>query len=397
MASTKRAASLRITHLQVRNWRNFKSVDAAIGRRLFVLGPNASGKSNLLDAIRFLRDLTTDGGGLQRAVRARGGLGRVRNLAARNFNKGHVTLQIMLGDDDDPARFKYAVSFHQERRGKRRPIITEEVAFRGGTQILARPDADDDADAERLTQTAIEQVNANREFREIAEHLASVRYLHLVPQMIREPDRGGDRVDDPFGGDFLARVARAPERQRAQRLEVINHALRLAVPQLDRLELSRDEDKLPHLEARYAHWRPGGARQDEKDFSDGTLRLVGLLWSLQERGGGTGPILLEEPELSLHAEVVRQLPSMIARASRASGRQVIATTHAHDILDDEGLGLDEVMLLLPGSEGTEAQLLSDSLEVRGAVDAGLSLREALAPYLVPSGIDRLASLPFSSR
>lgn len=42
---------MRIIHLRLLNWRNFKSVDVQVGERLFVFGPNASGKSNLLDAL----------------------------------------------------------------------------------------------------------------------------------------------------------------------------------------------------------------------------------------------------------------------------------------------------------------------------------------------------------
>ena len=42
------------------------------------------------------------------------------------------------------------------------------------------------------------------------------------------------------------------------------------------------------------HWRPDAGWQTETQFSDGTLRLLGLLWSVLD---GTGPLLLEE----LHA------------------------------------------------------------------------------------------------
>jgi len=58
-----------------------------------------------------------------------------------------------------------------------------------------------------LTQTYLEQINANREFRDIAEFFASVRYLHLVPQLVRDPDRSLGRRNDPYGGDFLETVA----------------------------------------------------------------------------------------------------------------------------------------------------------------------------------------------
>ncbi len=102
--------------------------------------------------------------------------------------------------------------------------------------------------------------------------------------------------------DFLKQIARTPDRTREAWLRRIQDALRVAVPQLDEIELKRDDRGTPHLRGKYAHWRPGGAWQKEDQFSDGTLRLMGLLWSMLE---GTGPLLLEEPELSLHPEVVR--------------------------------------------------------------------------------------------
>ena len=92
-----------------------------------------------------------------------------------------------------------------------------------------------------------------------------------------------------------------------------------------------------------------GRWQTEDQFSDGTLRLLGLLWAILEGGG---PLLLEEPELSLHPEVVRFLPQMFARMQRRSGRQMIVSTlDSVELLRDEGIGLDEVLLLTPSPKG----------------------------------------------
>lgn len=78
--------------------------------------------------------------------------------------------------------------------------------------ILDRPDDLDKEDPLRLTQTYLEQVNVNRDFREVADFFESVQYLHIVPQLIRDPDRSVGKTDDPFGGDFLEQVARTPEK-----------------------------------------------------------------------------------------------------------------------------------------------------------------------------------------
>lgn len=381
---------MRITQIELKNWRNFQQADLSLAQRLFIVGPNAAGKSNFLDAIRFLRDLAIDGGGLQQALKTRGGVSRVRNLAAGNFNHGRVLISATLGDDENPRLWTYRLEFSTEQRGHRRPIVHEETVERNGQQLISRPEREDRDDPDRLTQTYLEQVNANREFRSVAEFFASTRYLHLVPQVIREPDRGADRVDDPFGGDFLQQVARSSQRKRTATLRRINNALQIAVPQLDELTLERDDEGRPHLEARYRHWRAIGARQNERDFSDGTLRLIGLLWALEEDGKNAGPVLLEEPELSLHSGIVRLLPTILAAAQRRTERQVFVSTHAAEVMRDEGLGLNEVALLQPGPSGTVATLVSELDDVREEVeDLGLSLAEALPARTQPPELDRL--------
>ena len=72
-----------ISKLILKNWKNFRKVDVDLVDRVFIVGPNASGKSNLLDVFRFLRDIAKSGGGIQEAVKARGGVSKIRCLAAR--------------------------------------------------------------------------------------------------------------------------------------------------------------------------------------------------------------------------------------------------------------------------------------------------------------------------
>ncbi len=384
---------MRITKLTLMNWRNFKAIDVPLGDRLFVVGPNASGKSNLLDAFRFLRNLAVVGGGIQQAIQARGGLQRVRCLAARNFNHGQVGIVLELNDDDNDVIWDYELHFTAERRGRHRPIVAREIVRKNGEELLQRPDIDDKEDSERLIQTALEQVNANREFRPVAEFLEGVRYLHLVPQVIRDPELTTDRVDDPFGSDFLVRIAETPEATRRRRLKRVEEALRLAVPQLEQLELTHDPSGKPHLQARYRHWRVAGARQDERDFSDGTLRLIGLLWLLLEPSKRRNRVvLLEEPELSLHASIVQQLPTILSRATRSSGPQVVLSTHAAEVLADPGLGLDEVLVLQPADEGTTAVLAKDIPEIESLIEAGMNLDEVLMPMTRPEGAHQLSLL-----
>jgi predicted ATPase len=375
--------SLRFTHIDLEKWRNFARVHVDLQRRVFLVGPNASGKSNFLDVFRFLHDIVSVGGGFPDAVRRRGGVSSLRCLAARRYSD--LVVRVRLGSDDDPSAWAYDLHFTQDNR--QRPIVEKEQVARHGRVILDRPNEDDDKDRERLTQTYLEQVNVNREFRDIADFFASVRYRHIVPQLVREPDRSVGKTNDPFGGDFLEQIARTPEKTRNARLRRIRDALQVAVPQLQELELLRDARGTPHLRGRYEHWRPRGAWQTEDQLSDGTLRLLGLLWAFLD---GTGPLLLEEPELSLHPEVIRYIPQLLARIQRRSGRQVMISTHSTDLLRDEGIGLDEVLLLQPGPEGTSVRLAREFEEIPALLSGGVSLAEAVIPRTAPKAAHQLA-------
>jgi predicted ATPase len=375
--------ALRFTHIHLENWRNFSEVDVDLQRRVFLVGPNASGKSNFLDVLRFLHDMVSVGGGFREAVRKRGGVSSLRCLAARRYP--HIAVAVTVGSEETPTAWGYEVRFTQDNL--RQPILTKERVVRDGTEILLdRPDEDDEKDPDRLAQTHLEQINVNRAFRDVADFLQSVRYMHIVPQLVRDPDRSIGRREDPFGGDFLEQIARTTERTRNARLRRITDALRVAVPQLTQLEPFRGERGTPHLRGRYEHWRPQGAWQTEELFSDGTLRLLGLLWAVQV---GSGPLLLEEPELSLHPGVVRFIPQMLARIQRASGRQVLLSTHSTDLLSDEGIGQDEVLLLIPELEGTRVQPASAFREIRELLEGGVSMAEAVIPRTRPRQAQQL--------
>ncbi|MBF8304281.1 MAG: recombination protein [Dehalococcoidia bacterium] len=217
----------------------------------------------------------------------------------------------------------------------------------------------------------------------------SVLYLHLVPQLLRYPNvfSGSAIPEDPFGRNFLDRVAKTPKITRQSRLNKIESALRLAVPQLKKLTEIKDEMGIPHLEATYEHWRAKGAKQREDQFSDGTLRLLGLLWSLLE---SDSLLLLEEPELSLNKEIVIQLPGLISRLQRQKKRQIILSTHNEDLLSDKGIPGQEVLILTPSPEGTKIEPASSIPEFKKLLEGGLSVAEAVMPKASPKTAYQLA-------
>lgn len=380
---------MRIDHIQLKNWLNFRRVDASLADSTYLIGPNASGKSNFLDVFRFLRTLAdTSGGGLQRAVADRGGIRKLRCLQARQDTEVRIEVLLSAGAGDEREEWRYVLGFKSEGSGRQRPIVHEERVALNSKELLNRPDEQDKVDRERLTQSHLEQVNTNSQFRVLANFFRSTTYLHLVPQLLKYANRlSGNRLeDDPFGQGFLDALAQVPKNTREARLRKIQQVLTKAVPQFQELRYTLDKKThLPHLEARYTHWRPQGAWHREDQFSDGTLRLIALLWSLLE---GDSLLLLEEPELSLNDEIVRQIPLMIDRIKRQAKnrRQTLITTHSAAILDNPIDG-NAILLVLPTEDGSSIRgATPDELAM---LAAGLSPAEVLLPKARPQGVQQL--------
>lgn len=345
--------------------------------RSFLVGPNASGKSNLLDSLLFLRDIVADGG-LQNAVQSRGGVSTLRSFHGPEH--ADIEIHIDVGSNDQPDLWSYQLKFNQDPQ--RRPKIKREVVQHEERSLLERPAETDEEDPELLTQTHLEQVNVNREFRDLAAFLKGIQYVDIVPELIRDPERSVSEKEDPYGGSFLQQVAETRDQVRNARLRRIQEALGFAVPNLNQLVFERDESTgTPHLKARFGEAGEEGHWQREKHFSAGTLRLIGLLWTAQDK---QGPLLMEEPGLSLHAEVVKAIPQMLVRLQRASNRQVLLTTHAMDLLKDEGIGLDEVLLLVPTDEGTRLAPAASVKEARVLLEHGSTMADIAQANTRPS-------------
>lgn len=366
-----------ITRIKLKNWKNFGDVDAICGKRVFLIGPNASGKSNFLDVLRFLHDIVQDG--LEKAVDMRGGMTAVRYLCARK--PPDVKIVVCLDD-----KWEYGLSFTSD---KGKPRITEEHVFltdENGVkkQLLVRPNDEDKSDILRLTQTALQQVNANKDFRAIADFFKSIEYRHILPQLVRDPKSFSPSpiINDPFGRDLVMQIWNTPINKRSSRLKKINEVLTIAVPQLSNLSVEQDiTTGLTHLVVNYVHWRPNAGSQKEESFSDGTLRLLALLWSIF---AAKGPLLLEEPELSLHEEIVRQLPDIFLRLDKTrkkAARQIFITTHSQAMLENPGIGANEILRLFPDNEGTKIYAADE--QEKQLMKEGLTVAEVILPKTRP--------------
>ncbi len=381
-----------IQKLKLHNWKNFQNVEISLSERCFIIGANAAGKSNLIDALRFLRDIAKQSGGLQTAVEERGGVTKIRCLAARTSTNIVIDVELGVPDSNIPT-WRYKLDFAHTGGGiiKKQATILSETVWHNKKVVLDRKKSSKDEDSETLKYTHLEQITANKQFREIQIFFQNIEYLNVVPQLIRESGSylQTQSKEDFYGRNFLEKLAKINDRTRTAYFNRVNEILKYAVPQLEKLQFIKDDNGVPHLEARYVHWRAQGSKQQEMQFSDGTLRLIGFLFALLY---SSGIVLLEEPEINLHVGIVKQLPEFISKLQRYKSKQIIITTHSYDILSNEGISTKEVLVLEPSKEGTTVKMVSEIPEIQRIVDAGFSIADATISATTPQEIGKFTQL-----
>lgn len=383
-----------ISRIKLYNWKNFRDCEVSLAERCFVIGANATGKSNFLDVLRFLRDIVKQGGGLQFAVNVRGGLKKIRCLAARKRTEVRVEVDISENGKNDP-KWKYSLELVNTGGGIQNvtALVNREEVYNHYTDeiILLRDNSFKADDAETKKYTHLEQPTANARFREIKDVFQTTEYLNVIPQFVRDADSVmlSSGMEDYYGRNFMKRLALLNEKTRNKYLKIINEVLLTAVPQLENLSFVKDEKGVPHVEAKYHHWRARGSKQNEQMFSDGTIRLIGFLFAMLD---GNGIILLEEPETNLHTAIVAAIPEFVAKVQRNKKRQVIITTHSYEILSNKGIRAEELVILRPSPEGTIAENALEDKAVSAMLEAGLSAADAAMAETRADNIDDIGNV-----
>lgn len=375
------------TQINLKNWKNFGEVSAPLSGRVFVVGANAAGKSNFLDAFRFLKEVANDG--LRKAVIARGGITKIRNLNARSPSYVELSAVLCENEEENEPCWEYTLQFNSTggTQEKRTVAISLEKICRDGAVILERKYDSAGEDYHTRQFTLLEQPAANTRFRPIYEYFRNISYVNIIPQLIRESESflPSNAEEDFYGRNLLETIAVTNDKKRKSRLNTIGQILKMAVPQFSDLTYEPDKKGRPHLQVRYHHFRPQGAKQQEDQFSDGTLRLLGIIWAILD---GEGLMLLEEPELYLHSEIVKQLPAFIANAQQKSkrGRQVIISSHSYDLLNSDTIAPEEIIILRQGKEDTSIEPANAVQSVLDKIEVGYTPADAVIAQVVPEGI-----------
>ncbi|KQP35508.1 AAA family ATPase [Pseudorhodoferax sp. Leaf274] len=382
-----------LSALAIANYRSLRRLVLPLGRLTLVTGPNGSGKSSVYRALRLLAAVAQ--GGVVRSLAREGGLASTLWAGPEQFSaamrrgeqpvqgtkrQGPVSLQLGFGSDA-PEGFGYAIDiglpiprstsvFNHDPEIKReavwngpflRPasLLVERrgaaLRIRGATgwEPVARPIP---AFASMMTEYA--EPRAAPEMLSLREQMRGWRfYDHFrsdADALARVPQLGTTTTVLSDDGSDLAAAWQTIR-------EIGDHAaLDAAVQDAfpgGRVQVEVQGERFALRMHQHGLLRP----LDAAELSDGTLRY--LLWIaalLTPRPPAL--LVLNEPETSLHPDLLPALGRLIAQAARAS--QVIVVTHAPRLLAalDGGMeGTQRLQLHKPLGETQLAGLEMDGI------------------------------------
>lgn len=358
--------------LTLTNWKSFSQATLHIDPLGVLIGTNASGKSNALDAFLFLHRLAM-GVSLTEALAGnatqpglRGGLEWATLTGKKSF-----TLSVVISGDRDRTDYVYSVSasIHETRC----EIIAESLqrmkyrqSSRGSNPYQIHLFRTDGCDADSPSITArlyngkqgsprpsnrthsilsqLAQQILRREIQEglkvVLSVLKNVFVLDPIPANMRSYSTLSDHMNPDASNIAGVIAALSDERQ-----EEIAYAVQEYVSRLPERDIQRvwaepvgrfGTDAILYCEE---HWptNPMAPVQtvDSRGMSDGTLRFLAILTALLTRPPGS-LLVIEEVDNGLHPSRADLLVQMLRKLGAACGVDVLVTTHNPAVLDALG-------------------------------------------------------------
>jgi len=358
-------------HLHVENFLSLKNVYVELGKVNVLIGPNASGKSNIARVFRLIAKHAREG------VPVLEGYANLRDLSF-NFNpavKIHIILGALIGGHE----YKYTLELTNERYFEQILANNELIISHEGDTHAAQIKGQMRCDLISLSETA--NYYGRTVFKSVLLTLPSdikgeVRYLvsslgrisvhSFAPDILRSKNPVKEQPFLKYHGENLARYLLYLYTERRRDFGRVEETLRNMIPET--------EEIIPHIEETDVEiWiKVKGLEEPLKphNISDGALRILAIISALY---GGSSLVVLEEPENCVHPYLLETLMDL----ARDSPSQVIITTHSPYLLDH--VKPEEVYLVRKEGLETKVEKLSTTSEMEYAkrfLEEGGTLGEA---------------------
>ncbi|HXP59096.1 MAG TPA: AAA family ATPase [Dongiaceae bacterium] len=381
-----------ITKLKLNNFKNFRQAEISFGPVSLLVGTNATGKSNVRDAFRFLHGIARgytlaeiigekygEGGQLQWSG-IRGGTRETCFAGERTFSVG-VEFEQKTGSPGHTTPFAYEIEVACAPNGSAPKVVRERLYHRRTTvhdshppislglanqplltQVNELPEPQDSITTTTTTTTTTDQATELAERRKAAgrvrasvkaalEELESIRFIDFSPELMRKPSIPGQLILSDRG-DNLSSVLQAICEKPELKLALSNW-----IQELTPMDVV-DFEFVPDAAGKVLVYlvEEGGRKTSANSASDGTLRFLGMLAALL----GPKPArfyFLEEIDTGIHPARLALLMDLLDNQSKGKGIQIMATTHSPQVLrliKEENLKYATLAYRLKGS--TEGRL-----------------------------------------
>lgn len=321
---------LRFVWLEVRNFLSYKQAKIDFEDFTALVGPNASGKSNLVTAIKLLREIPEHG--LSNAIARRGGFDQLRHRSEGRPYEPSLTIAFRIGGGDI-SRYELAFS---SVKGKRYAIKREnaEVHWGGeryffnsdGRTVTANPEDSDEVQETKLPpgQSALLGAGSFAGF-VVNNVLQLMQTVETNPAKVRDFQQPSSVRDfEPDGSNAVSIYEALTSKERSRLVEMLS----AVVPGIVRIDVEGLADRQT---LRFAQQTPTGVREfTARQMSDGTIRAFCIfLAALQTQTPKM--LVVEEPETAIHLGATRTLVELLK--SRTPETQVVITTHSAEVVD----------------------------------------------------------------
>lgn len=340
---------MRITTLRIRHYKSLGDVYMGnLDPITLLVGTNATGKSNIIDALRFLRDATTHN--LDHAVSSRGGMEMIRQYSpTRPY---HISIRVEFVDSTArghqwPGYYEmtlssagggnYRVEREEAHWSERNPKYSEDVPDQ--TPLLIRTfsrsaDGKVLVDNEDEDEIAVDELYASQRWEavEVRGILSRPRFSAIYPNTLRSPARPDTDRRLKENGENWASVLKAIRQSSRgrQAFASIIEMMKYVMPTLQDVKVRAVGGYLaPQFIVKDS---PNSKEHtfDPLQLSDGTLRIFGMLMALYQIPPSQ-VLALEEPEQTVNPAILAMLADAFKEVSQRT--QLIATTHSPNLID----------------------------------------------------------------
>ena len=370
-----------ITRLRVRNFKSLRDVEIRLGPLNVLAGPNMSGKSNIIDALRFLHEIifpqagTT---GINYAVANRGGIGEV---LWKGGDDRLLTFFIEGLDDQNPeTHFTYELKLltglgdfvrieDESLVIGRDGVFTHLIKREQGAVRLLNLDGQDIGGVSG-DSSPLQYAPPNWDGFRFTQWIKLWRFYHLVPLTMKRSSPMSTGQVLSTAGENLSAWLMWLQAHSVDSFVRLNEVLRDLFPDVEQVRMIPTPDGSVHL----ATSEKGLKRLTNVwQMSDGFLVLTALLSLVYVPAELSGTVFcVEEPENHLHPRMLETLVTLLRQVRREALdaklvlTQLFITTQSPYLLDQ--FLIDEIIWVAKQDGQTRVSIPADKKHLRRLVE-----------------------------